>query len=367
MKKIDHFNLRSFDLNLLVAFDALMGERSVTKAAQRLKLGQPAMSHALASLRLLLDDEILVRVGTAMEPTAKALALAPRLRELLLQIQTTLTSDVPFDPLKEERIVRLGFSSELEILLLPKLAAYLQQHAPGIRLLTRAASAADVHRLLDSGELDVAIGCFDFGLERHRGVALFEQSMACCFNPALIQPELPLTEAAYVSLPHALMTLKDDIQGCLSDALARARQTLNVVLAGSDFLTVLAAAAEAPVLATLPSRMARRYGPRFGLTVTDVPLDLRLPAVAMVWSVRSDRDQALSWVREAAQLLLMAEKTTAARDQPSRNMVKPPAAARPRQARPAEALSRGADATSRNRKARVSVPSSDAPVRDRTA
>ena len=98
MQSIDHFNLRSFDLNLLVAFDALMSERSVTKAAQRLKLGQPAMSHALASLRLLLDDEFLVRVGTVMEPTAKAIALAPRLRELLLQIQSTLTADAPFDP-----------------------------------------------------------------------------------------------------------------------------------------------------------------------------------------------------------------------------------------------------------------------------
>ena len=306
MQSIDHFNLRSFDLNLLVAFDALMSERSVTKAAQRLKLGQPAMSHALASLRLLLDDEILVRVGTVMEPTAKAIALAPRLRELLLQIQSTLTADAPFDPLTEKRIVRFGFSSELEILLLPKLAAYLQVHAPGMRLLTRATPRSDVHGMLDTGELDLAIGCFDFELERHRGVALFDQSLACCFNPALVRLNGPLTETAYVSLPHALMTLKDDIQGCLSEALARTGQALNVVLAGSDFLTVLAAA-DAPILATLPSRMARRYAPRFGLTVADVPLDLRVPAVSMGWSARNDRDPALCWIREIVQSLLLAE------------------------------------------------------------
>lgn len=297
MRSIDHFNLRSFDLNLLVAFDALITERSVTRAAQRLKLGQPAMSHALSTLRLLLDDEVLVRVGMRMNPTAKAIALAPRLRELLWQIQSTLTEGKPFDPQSETRIVRLGFSSELEILLLPKLTACLRAQAPGISLLTRSVARSDVHRMLDGGELDLAIGCFDYGLERHCGTPLFEQSLACCFNPDLVRPALPLTAADYIAHPHALMTLKNDIQGCLSEALARAGKTLNVVLAASDFLTVLATAAEAPVIATLPARMAARYAPRFGLTVATVPLDLRLPSVALVWSVQNDSDPALAWLR----------------------------------------------------------------------
>lgn len=314
MRSIDHFNLRSFDLNLLVAFDALMTERSVTRAAQRLKLGQPAMSHALSTLRLLLDDEILVRVGMTMNPTAKAIALAPRLRELLLQIQNTLTEGKPFDPQSETRIVRIGFSSELEILLLPRLTACLQVHAPGISLLTRSVARSDVHRLLDSGELDLAIGCFDYGLERHCGTPLFEQSLACCFNPVLVQPRLPLSAAEYIAHPHALMTLKDDIQGCLSEALARAGETLNVVLAASDFLTVLATAAEAPVVATLPARMAARYAPRFGLTVTEIPLDLRLPSVALVWSMQNDRDPALAWLRaRVVPLLQVASASEIAR------------------------------------------------------
>lgn len=307
MQSIDHFNLRSFDLNLLVAFDALMSERSVTRAAQRLKLGQPAMSHALSTLRLLLDDEILVRVGPTMNPTVKAAALAPRLRALLTDIQNTLTESKPFAPESETRIVRLGFSSELEILLLPKLTAFLRRAAPGISLLTRTTSAADVHRMLDDRALDLAIGCFTFGLERHGGTPLFEQSLACCFNPERVQLPLPLTAEDYLARPHALMTLKDDIQGCLSEALARANATLNVVLAASDFLTVLAAAAEAPVIATLPARMAASYAPRFGLTVTEIPLDLRLPAVALVWSMQTDRDPALAWLRDKIPPLLRAE------------------------------------------------------------
>lgn len=137
MKPIDHFNLRSFDLNLLIAFDALVSERSVTKAARRLRIQQPAMSHALATLRMLLDDDVLVRTGAVMQPTAKASTMASHVAELLRQAQHILMSEEQFDPATEQRIFRFGFSSELEVFLMPKLTAYLQRHAPGIRLLSR--------------------------------------------------------------------------------------------------------------------------------------------------------------------------------------------------------------------------------------
>ncbi len=96
------------------------------------------------------------------------------------------------------------------------------------------------------------------------------------------------------------------MQGCLSEALERIDTRLNVVMAASDFLSVLSAAAEGPVLATLPSRMARRYAPRFGLAVCPVPLDLRVPAVSMVWSRRTDLDAGAAWLRERVTAVLAA-------------------------------------------------------------
>ena len=304
MKPIDHFNLRSFDLNLLIAFDALVSERSVTKAARRLRIQQPAMSHALATLRMLLGDDVLVRTGAVMQPTAKASTMASHVAELLRQAQHILMSEEQFDPATEQRIFRFGFSSELEVFLMPKLTAYLQRHAPGIRLLSRGSPRSEVYTLLDTGALDIAVGCFDFGLERHCGVSLYEQSLVCCFNPKLIDPDAPITVERYLALPHVLMTLKDDIQGCLSDALMQIGQELNVVLAASDFLTALAAAAAAPVLATLPSRIAQQHAAHFGLAIHPVPLDLRIPAVSMIWSARSDRDPAATWLRNAVASVL---------------------------------------------------------------
>lgn len=304
MASIDHFDLRSFDLNLLVAFDAMMEERSVTRAAARLKVQQPAMSHSLSTLRVLLQDELFVRVGQSMQPTERARTLAPQVRGALQQLQETLRRADRFDPRTQDRVFRLGFTRELELLVMPDLAARLRQDAPNIRLLSREVDRDVVHHLLDEGLLDLAIGCFDAGASRHRSSPLFEQTLACCFNPRLLDLAVPVDPDAYLRTPHALVTLKDSLQGCLDEALEAAGVQLNVVMAASDFLPILSLVAAAPVLTTLPGRMARRYAPVFGLAVSPLPLELRVPAASMLWSARTDRDPGAEWLRDqAAQVL----------------------------------------------------------------
>ncbi|WP_234837272.1 helix-turn-helix domain-containing protein [Sinorhizobium meliloti] len=144
MQVIDHFNLRSFDLNLLVAFDAMMEEMSVTRAAQRLKIQQPAMSHNISTLRTLFQDELFIRVGQVMKPTARALNLSGPVRQALRQAQAAVLMADVFDPATEQRTFRLGLSSEVELLLLPDLTARLRDIAPGIRILARGGDAAEV-------------------------------------------------------------------------------------------------------------------------------------------------------------------------------------------------------------------------------
>ena len=311
MRPIDHFDLRSFDLNLLIAFDALIEERSVTHAAARLRVRQPAMSHSLSVLRMLLQDELFVRDGAIMRPTARALKIAPAVRATLRQMEDILRWKEPFDPGRQDRTFRLGFSSDVELLIMPGLTAQLRRVAPGVRLLGRQAERAEVHRLLDEGELDIAVGCFEPGASRYRGRFLFEQTLSCCFNPKLLDLSVPIDLEAYVSLGHALVTLRDDLRGCLADALSRSNAELNVVVASSNFLAVLSITSQAPVLATLPTRMAQRYAPGFGLTVSRVPLNMRIPPVAMVWSARADREPGSKWLRAQIQQILVGYATPA--------------------------------------------------------
>ncbi|AFK63923.1 LysR family transcriptional regulator [Advenella kashmirensis WT001] len=261
MSSIDHFNLWSFDLNLLVAFDALMREHSVTRAATRLKIKQSAMSHNLSTLRMLLDDELFIRVGQVMKPTPRALALALPIARLLEQAQHAITTREAFHPEQEARTFSIGFSSELEVLLMPSLTAQVQSYAPGIKLLARPAQPEEVHRMLDDGVIDLAIGCFGDGAERHRRKLLFEQSLTCCFNPKLLDLTVPISQSAYLAQRHALVSQNASIRGCLEYAMRTANVEVDVVMAAPEFLTVLSTVMSTPVITTLPTRIANCYGP----------------------------------------------------------------------------------------------------------
>jgi LysR family transcriptional regulator, mexEF-oprN operon transcriptional activator len=306
ISSIDHFNLWSFDLNLLVAFDALMRDRSVTQAASRLKIQQPAMSHNLATLRLLFQDQLFVRVGQIMQPTPRAHALAPLIQQILSQAHQALTSAETFDPSKEIRTFRIGFSSELEVLLMPELAAALRTTAPGIKLLARSASPEQVHRMLDESVIDLGVGCYGQGSNRHRHRKLFDQSLMCCYNGTLLPLHGPLDRETYLELEHALVSQKDVIEGCLDSALDKLGVKLNVAMAAPEFLTVLAAVKIAPLVATLPTRIVRRYAATFGLDESQVPLDLEVSPITMVWSAHSDQEPAAQWLRSQVSALIDA-------------------------------------------------------------
>ena len=155
MSRIDHFNLRSFDLNLLLAFDALMQERSVTRAAACLRIKQPAMSHALSTLRLLMDDELFVRVGYHMEPTLMARELHAPVRELLEASQRLLLSRRSFDPATDEHTFRIGISIQSESLLVSELFADLAVSAPRVKLLLSPTSRERAFDALDAEQLSL--------------------------------------------------------------------------------------------------------------------------------------------------------------------------------------------------------------------
>lgn len=298
ISKIDHFNLWSFDLNLLIAFDALMRERNVTKAARRLRIQQPAMSHNLATLRLLMQDDLFVRVGRLMQPTSRAVWLAPHVQQILASAHELVISKDSFDPSTEDRTVRIGFTSELEVLVMPELAARLRTSAPGIRVLARPVSPGDVHDMIDEGLIDLGVGCYTPGGLRHRHLHLFEQSLLCCFNPDILELPLPLDRATYLSQRHAVVSQKDAIQGCLDASLSAAGVELNIALAAPEFLTVLSTVSRVPLVATLPARIVEGQKRRFGLVSSPVPLELQVSPIAMVWAAHSERELVWKWLRE---------------------------------------------------------------------
>ncbi|AUG54306.1 LysR family transcriptional regulator [Thalassospira marina] len=304
MHNIDHFNLRSFDLNLLVAFDALISEGSVTRAAEKLRIGQPAMSHSLATLRLLLGDELFVRIGQKMQPTARAQSLAGPIREALHQAQAALKVGLQFDPRTEKRVFRIGVSDEMAQVLLPALMAYLAQKAPNIGVLARDISLATLEQLLSRSEIDVAVGVPYVPQGAFRGERLFEAQACCCFRPDLIGLTGAFDDAAYFAGRHAVFSQVSDISGCVGEIYRNTGHMLDVGFAAPAFVPLLAVAAQAPLIATVPARIAQLFAPKFGLTIGHVPIASGFSAAHMVWAGHGDHDVALSWLRDCVRASL---------------------------------------------------------------
>jgi LysR family transcriptional activator of mexEF-oprN operon len=301
MMAIDLANLARLDLNLLVAFDALLTERSVTRAAERVGLRQSAMSHALARLRVLFGDELLTRAPEGMRPTPRAAALAAPVRAALTQIQDLIARPAAFDPATAEQVFKIGLPDSVEVLLVPALLDHICQHAPGIRL--RLHTITDPTQVLDdidAGRFDVAfgLGAFPNGRTHHKQRQLLTETYLCMFNAALIGITPPISLKDYVALPHVLTSLRQGERGVVDDALAAIGLHRSIALITPRFLAVPFLVQGAPVVTTMFSRLARRFASSLDLSLSPPPVGLPEVPISLLWHASFDRDPAHVWLRQ---------------------------------------------------------------------
>ncbi|MFD1704219.1 LysR family transcriptional regulator [Methylopila henanensis] len=303
MRSIDHIDLSRFDLNLLVAFDALMTERSVTRAAVRLGLGQSATSHALARLRALFGDELLIRGPNGMQPTPRALDLVEPVRSALAQVTSIVARDDAFDPATSDRTFVIGMPDSTEVLLIPSLLAHLREIAPGVRLLIRSIDRIRILQDLDADRVELGIGLFDDGGLQHKRRLLHRDSYVCIFNAGLVGIEPPITIEDYVRLPHVLTSLVESAHGVVDDALAKIGLSRVIALTSPRFTAVPFVVKQAPVIATMHARVARFFADALDLTVSPAPILLPDVSVSMIWHASYDGDAGHRWLRDTIRKL----------------------------------------------------------------
>ena len=294
---IDHANLSRLDLNLLVAFDALLAEGSVTRAAERVGVGQPSMSHALGRLRRLLKDELFVRAPDGVRPTPRALALADPIRVALSAIQGTLLQGQGFDPAEAERSFLLGMPDSIEITLLARLMAHLEAEAPKVRVRVRSIDRFDVLEQLDRDRLHLGVGLLTEGEVRHKRRRLYGTNYLCLYDPARLPLAPPLTLEDYVAIPHVLGSPRGDAHGVVDDALAPLGFRRTIAVTTPHFAAVPFHLKGARLLSTVPQPAARIFAERFGLATSPVPVALPDFAVSMLWHASYDHDPAHRWLR----------------------------------------------------------------------
>lgn len=306
---IDHIDLARLDLNLLVALDALLQERSVTRAAARIGIGQSAMSASLARLRRLFDDELLTRSPEGMRPTPRAIALAEPLRAVLRSVQALVHQEEHVDPATLERTFTVSLPDSLEILLGPRLIAYLRAHAPGIRLLLRSVEAVRILDELDADRVDLALGFFSKGQVHHKQRLLYRESYVVLFNADLVNLSAPIGLEDYLRFPHVLTSLRETAHGVVDDALAALGRSRVLAVTTPRFLVVPFLVRAAPLLATMHARLATSFAGSLGLSVSPVPVSLAEVSVSMLWHASYDQDPAHRWMRNLLVRLAGEEAT----------------------------------------------------------
>src|SRR6516225_9663352 len=249
---IDAINFARIDLNLLVHLDALLRNRSVTRAAARVGIGQSAMSHNLARLRELFGDELLTRGPEGLRLTPRAVALIEPVRATLTHIRALVSTDQAFDPATAVRTFRFGLPDSMEVLLMPALLARLREVAPGIHLRLYNIDSSRLLDDLDADELDLAIGydVFPQGQVHHKRRLLFNETYLCMFNAERTGVAPPISLDDYVRLPHVLTSLRRgrSVRGSVDEALDELGLRRSVALTTPRFLTVPFLVVRAPVI-----------------------------------------------------------------------------------------------------------------------
>lgn len=304
-------NFASLDLNLLRVFNALMRERSVTRAGERIGLSQPAVSSALNRLRHLLGDQLFIREGNSMVPTPRALALGPAIRDAMASIDTVLSEHASFDPRTAARTFRILGSDYFSTMLMPELSIRVLMQAPMVLLQFLDGGPRAMPHVLSEGTIDLALSppvdtpewaTFQF-LFKSRLVLAAKQGDPA-FAEAGIKAGAVVPMEMFCALPQAICSTDGGLSTATDAALAQYGRKRHVSLTMPHFHAVAMAIAKGHVVGSLPVQFARANASFYGLELYELPVGGEELAMGMYWHRRYDGDSAHAWLRDQVRAVL---------------------------------------------------------------
>ncbi len=289
---------RRLDLNLLIALDVLLAEKSVTRSAARLNITQPAMSGALARLREYFGDALVTQVGRHLELTSLAQSLIEPIHEIIMRIDSAIATEPAFDPEKSRRHFSMTASDYVIRVFLQDVLAHMHREAPGITFEFRQSSIR-VQDELESGEVDFVIGPEIDVLSEHPQQILFEDSytLIAWSNSAVVGDALTFDE--YMALKHVVFhTQREGIPWLERWFEKRYGDIRRVEIAVHNFTLLPHLVIGTDRVATLQTRLAKQYARVLPIKLIPSPLELPKLVEVMQWHVHRDQDPASQWLRK---------------------------------------------------------------------
>ena len=284
-----------FDLNLLLVFDAVLRERSVTRAAERLCLSQPALSHALNRLRTVLDDRLFVRGPGGMEPTPRAVQLASVVQRTLDELRNAV-QPVGFDPAASQRTFRLAVNNYAAVVIAPGLIRTCRTAAPGVRLSIRPTGALDLEDALERGELDLVVSGRSFSSSRITSHTIFMDGYVAVTRRDHPDVAGPLTLEAFAQLPRVTVSSSGDDTSFVDKALSAAGLHQDVV-ADAPYLSLVDLLAASDMVALLARRFAEAVAAKTDLAITSLRFATPTVPCVVSWRRHLEDDPAHIWLR----------------------------------------------------------------------
>jgi DNA-binding transcriptional LysR family regulator len=301
-------DFHGIDLNLLAAFDALMDERNVTRAAVRVGVSQPAMSAALSRLRSLFDDPLFLRSAEGLLPTPRARDLAGPVSTALRQLELVLVKKPAFDPAEAVLDFSVGLSDYPAFVLLPALATALEKQAPGVSLRVHSFSSRDsAVDLLDAGTIDAAVGVPPTQAESR----ILTRPLLSDDFVTIVRRDHPsarrgMSMKAFLSLSHVLVSPEGDGHGLVDEALAQVGKRRRLALTLPQMFAAPAVVARTDLTATVMKRVALHSSARRNLTLFPPPVALPEVVFDLLWHRRNDTHPAQVWLRGLLESLAKA-------------------------------------------------------------
>ncbi|WP_269632174.1 LysR family transcriptional regulator [Pelomonas sp. BJYL3] len=305
-------SFRNLDLNLLRVFDAVMAERNLTRAAERLAMTQPAVSHALKRLREALGEELFVRQAFGMKPTSRAEGLWPEVRQALDRLRAVLDPR-EYLPASEDATFQIAMADATAALVLPPLVADLEAQQARARVHVLPLTTRDPRSLLEQGEADFALGYFPQAVAALQGQGqlaairqhrLYESQYVCVMRRDHPLAQAPLDLETYCAAHHLLVSFSGRPHGFVDESLAALGRSRRIVLTVNQFFTAGRVVAQSDLLTVLPARFMSATGYKSELIERPLPFALAPVHVDMLWHMRNEDRPPQRWLRE--RLLLAA-------------------------------------------------------------
>jgi DNA-binding transcriptional LysR family regulator len=289
--------MRPQELNLLMVFDAIMTERSITRAANRLSMTQPAVSNAVSRMRVAWKDELFIKDGRNIQPTLHAQNLWNQIRAPLIAL-TEAVDPKSFDPATAKRTFRVAVADIVVDMAWAELRCVIEKEAPGVNIHAIPYTIVNSDQVLEDAEVDMVIGNSGVISSTFRAEYLFSPMYVCIMNHdhPLAKADLSLEE--FASADHLLVSLSGDITGYTDQVLLQHGLTRRVAVTVNHFSSAANLIQRSNLISVIPISAVAKEIIAGDISATKPPLELMPQQVSAIWHKRQDRDQGLVWLRE---------------------------------------------------------------------